>query len=197
MPVGRFQAGGNERGEDEDESGDKEGGAEAVGEVAGDAHDVWSGESANGPDGVDEGDAGGSGGSAEYVGRERPEGSQAAPDARRTEEDCSQRQGGGSGNGAGDESQSGSDEAAAEVPFALSGAIGTAGDQKHGHGSERIGNGGEADDAEIAGVGNALDNDGQPETEGVESDGHGEIDGRKQPDGGAAEGMRQMRGGVA
>src|SRR5271165_4722105 len=77
----------NEGGEEEDQSGGEEGGAEAVGEIDGASHDVGAGESAQGSDGVDEGDASGSGGAAKKKGGEGPEGSDGSPDERSGEKE--------------------------------------------------------------------------------------------------------------
>src|SRR5271165_3610004 len=189
-----LKARGNEGGEDEDQSGDEEGGAEAVGEVDGASHDVGSGESAEGSHGVDEGDASGSGGAAKKEGWEGPERSDGSPDAGGGEKERGHREDGVGGGGARNEGESRGYETGEEMPLALSGAVGAARDEDHGSDAHRIGDGGDRDDALVGGMGEAFDEDGQPETEGVEGYRHREVNRREQPDSGASESAGKVRG---
>src|SRR5271170_2057049 len=86
------QARGDEGGKDEEQSGNEEGGPEAVGEIAGQAHDVGAGESAEGSDGVDESNASGSGGATKEEGGKGPEGPDGSPYTASSEENHGKRE---------------------------------------------------------------------------------------------------------
>src|SRR5271170_4253374 len=133
-----LQARGDEGGEDEDHSGDEEGSAEAVGEVAGESHDVGAGESAEGSDGVDESNASGSGGATKEEGGKGPEGPDGSPYTASSEENHGKREDWIADGGAGDEGKRGSNETGEEMPLALAGAVGVARDEKHGDDGQTI-----------------------------------------------------------
>ena len=166
-----------------------------MGEVAGESHDVRASESAQGSNGVNEGDASGGGSAAKEEGGEGPEGPDGSPDEASGEENDGKREDRIADGGAGNEGQCGSNETRTEVPLTLSAAVGAASDEKHGDDGQTIRDCGESNDLEVTGMGEVLDDIGQPQSERVKGHRHGEIDGREKPDGSAPEGSGKVSGG--